>query len=65
MKQFNCRYKEAFDKFEKNPQQSRTRHSRNYVNYFNSFVMDICNCLWRNRPFNKVDKNSKGFQLDE
>jgi centromere protein I len=27
--------------------------------------MDICNCLWRNRPFNKVDKNSKGFQLDD
>ncbi|GBB86979.1 hypothetical protein RclHR1_13430003 [Rhizophagus clarus] len=58
-------YKEAFDKSEKNPQQNGSHHSRSYINYFNSFVMDICNCLWRNRPFNKTDKNSKGFQLDD
>ncbi|CAB4401169.1 unnamed protein product [Rhizophagus irregularis] len=55
-------YKEAFDK---NPQQNVSLHCRSYINYFNSFVMDICNCLWRNRPFNKTDKNSKGFQLDD
>ncbi|CAG8462026.1 4858_t:CDS:10 [Funneliformis mosseae] len=58
-------YKEAFDKFEKGSRRIRTRHNRNYINYFNSFVMDMCNCLWRNRPFNKEDKNAKGFQLDD
>ncbi|CAG8494308.1 8443_t:CDS:10 [Ambispora gerdemannii] len=58
-------YKEAFDKREKRAiQLGIFRHNRSYVNHFNSFVMDICNCLWRNRPFSKTDKNSKGFQLD-
>jgi hypothetical protein len=27
--------------------------------------MDLCNCIWRNRPFNKLDRNSRGFQLEE
>lgn len=40
-------------------------YTREYVVQFNSFVMDICNFLWRNRAFNKVDKNAKGFQMDQ
>ncbi|KAF9931628.1 hypothetical protein FBU30_009804 [Linnemannia zychae] len=40
-------------------------YTREYVVQFNSFVMDICNFLWRNRAFNKADKNSKGFQMDQ
>ncbi|KAF9086453.1 hypothetical protein BGX23_008881 [Mortierella sp. AD031] len=40
-------------------------YTREYVVQFNSFVMDICNFLWRNRAFNKTDKNAKGFQMDQ
>ncbi|KAG0232922.1 hypothetical protein BGW42_007831 [Actinomortierella wolfii] len=39
-------------------------YSREYVTFFNSFVMDICNFLWRSRAFNKTDKNARGFQVD-
>ncbi|KAF9402909.1 hypothetical protein BGX21_008102 [Mortierella sp. AD011] len=39
-------------------------YSREYVILFNSFVMDVCNLLWRNRAFNKTDKNAQGFLVD-
>ncbi|ORZ09055.1 Mis6-domain-containing protein [Lobosporangium transversale] len=39
-------------------------YNREYVVLFNSFVMDICNFLWRNRAFNKTDKNALGFSMD-
>ncbi|KAF9984961.1 hypothetical protein BGZ75_003502 [Mortierella antarctica] len=39
-------------------------YSREYVVLFNSFVMDICNFLWRSRAFNKSDKNARGFLMD-
>ncbi|CAG8659270.1 7903_t:CDS:10, partial [Ambispora leptoticha] len=59
-------YKLAFDKREKSAiQLGMPRHNRSYVNHFNSFVMDICNCLWRSHPFSKTDKNAKGFQLEK
>jgi len=40
-------------------------YNRDYVALFNSFVMDICNFLWRIRAFNKTDKNARGFLVDE
>ncbi|KAI1315956.1 hypothetical protein EDD11_010594 [Mortierella claussenii] len=40
-------------------------YSRDYVILFNSYVMDICNFLWRNRAFNKSDKNARGFLMDQ
>ncbi|KAF9926972.1 hypothetical protein BGZ67_007803 [Mortierella alpina] len=40
-------------------------YSREYVVLFNSFVMDICNFLWRSRAFNKSDKNARGFLMDQ
>ncbi|KAG0348256.1 hypothetical protein BG004_005575 [Podila humilis] len=40
-------------------------YDRDYVVLFNSFVMDICNFIWRNRAFNKIDKNARGFLLDD
>ncbi|CAG8433086.1 10715_t:CDS:10 [Diversispora eburnea] len=38
---------------------------RDYIKYFNSFAIDICNCLWKNRPFNKTDKDARGFHIEE
>lgn len=34
-----------------------------YVNLFNGFLMDICNCLWRSRAFNTTDTNALGCLL--
>ena len=35
-------------------------YSNEYVNRLNSFLMDICNCLWRGKAFNTSDTNAKG-----
>ncbi|KAI9786901.1 MAG: hypothetical protein M1839_005132 [Geoglossum umbratile] len=40
-------------------------YPRDYVNHFNGFLMDICNCLWRNRAFNKEDTNALGCLLPD
>jgi len=40
-------------------------YPRDYVNHFNGFLMDICNCLWRNRAFNKQDINALGCLLPD
>jgi centromere protein I len=33
-------------------------YSKEYVNHFNGFLMDVCNCLWRSRAFNSSDPNA-------
>lgn len=35
-----------------------------YVNGFNGFLMDLCNCLWRSKAFNTSDSNARGCLLD-
>ncbi|KAK1966624.1 Mis6-domain-containing protein [Colletotrichum sublineola] len=37
-----------------------TIYAPSYVNHFNGFLMDICNCLWRGKAFNDADKNALG-----
>jgi centromere protein I len=38
-------------------------YPKDYVNLFNGFLMDICNCVWRTRAFNKADTNALGCLL--
>ena len=38
-------------------------YPKDYVNHFNGFLMDICNCLWRLRAFNTSDVNALGCVL--
>ncbi|CAG8802645.1 11175_t:CDS:2, partial [Gigaspora rosea] len=59
------KYEDEFNKCEREASigGDTLRYNINQIKYFNSFVMDICNGIWRNRPFNKFD-NSDGFQLD-
>jgi centromere protein I len=40
-------------------------YSKVYVNHFNGFLMDLCNCLWRSRAFNTSDINALGCLLPE
>ncbi|KAK8110366.1 uncharacterized protein PG998_006823 [Apiospora kogelbergensis] len=38
-------------------------YSVEYINEFNGFLMDICNCLWRSRAFNAKDANAHACLL--
>ena len=35
-------------------------YPKDYVNHFNGFLMDLCNCLWRARALNTSDPNAMG-----
>lgn len=35
-------------------------YDRTYVNLYNGFLMDICNCLWRSRAFSVAETNAHG-----
>jgi centromere protein I len=55
-------YKTAFETGRAlNPKQ----YSQDYVNHFNGFLMDVCNCVWRSRAFNTTDPNALGCLLYE
>lgn len=40
-------------------------YPKDYVNHFNGFLMDLCNCLWRSRAFNSSDMNALGCLLPD
>lgn len=35
-------------------------YDKAYVNLYNGFLMDLCNCLWRSRAFSTAESNSHG-----
>lgn len=37
-----------------------TTYTKDYVNHFNGFLMDLCNLIWRARAFNTQDTNALG-----
>lgn len=72
MASLTFRFKVAFELYESASRERQDRgglampaYSRDFVNYFNGFVMDLCNCLWRNRALNNADKNALGCQIPE
>ncbi|CAG8955260.1 hypothetical protein HYFRA_00011242 [Hymenoscyphus fraxineus] len=54
-------YKSAFEEARK----LNSKHPLAYINSFNGFLMDICNCIWRSRAFYTSDANSLGCLLPE
>jgi centromere protein I len=54
-------YKRAFEAALNKP--GIESYPKEYVNHFNGFLMDICNCLWRARAFNTSDMNALGCLL--
>ncbi|KUJ11771.1 Mis6-domain-containing protein [Mollisia scopiformis] len=58
-------YKKAFE-FAMAPKNAMKQESYSsvYVNGFNGFLMDLCNCLWRSKAFNYADPNARGCLLD-
>jgi centromere protein I len=45
------------------PATEQLSYPKEYVNHFNGFLMDICNCIWRSRAFNTSDVNALGCLL--
>jgi centromere protein I len=45
------------------PTLDQLSYPKEYVNHFNGFLMDICNCIWRSRAFNTSDINALGCLL--
>lgn len=39
-------------------------YPKEYVNHFNGFLMDLCNCLWRARALNTTDPNALGCLIN-
>ncbi len=56
-------YKRAFETAMSGP--VLDLYPKEYVNHFNGFLMDICNCLWRSRAFNTGDTNALGCLLPQ
>lgn len=40
-------------------------YQRSYVNMYNGFLMDFCNCLWRSRAFSYTEDNSNGCMVPQ
>ncbi|KAG5916828.1 hypothetical protein E4U53_004266 [Claviceps sorghi] len=38
-------------------------YDRSFVDLFNGYIMDMCNCFWRNRAFNDTDTNARACTL--
>lgn len=38
-------------------------YDRAYVNRYNGFIMDMCNCFWRARAFSDTDTNARGCMV--
>ncbi|KAM4056121.1 mis6 domain-containing protein [Hirsutella rhossiliensis] len=38
-------------------------YDRAYVNRYNGFIMDMCNCFWRTRAFSDTDTNARGCMV--
>ena len=60
-------YKRAFEAAMAAAQQEGRdgMYPRDEVNHFNGFLMDICNCIWRNRALNREDANAHGCLVTE
>ena len=59
-------YKQAFElKRAQKSAQPVLSYPMEYLNHFNGFLMDICNCIWRSRAFNISDPNATGCLLSE
>ena len=39
-------------------------YSKEYLNHFNGYLMDVCNCLWRSRALSTNDLNALGCLID-
>jgi centromere protein I len=60
-----CRYKDAFEKNDLKSVDWMSKHTPEYLHHFNSYMMDICNSLWRNLGLTSQGQNQSPFSLTE
>lgn len=56
-------YKSSFEDNERKAVDWMEQHDQDYLEHFNSYVLDICNCLWRNLAFSVEGGNGTAFSL--
>ncbi|KAG2212527.1 hypothetical protein INT45_007821 [Circinella minor] len=56
-------YKRAFEENDRKIDDWVTRHSTDYLNNFNTHVMDVCSALWRNSAFTRSNEEELPFSL--
>jgi hypothetical protein len=60
-----CRYKDAFEKNDLKSVNWMSKHTPEYLHHFNTYMMDICNSLWRNLGLTRQEQNQLAFSLTE
>lgn len=56
-------YKFAFEENDKKTEDWMSRHTPAYLNHFNTYLMDVCNTLWRNIGLSEVQQAGNVFSL--
>lgn len=58
-------YKKAFEVNDRKTGDWVTRHTVEYLNHFNTYVMDLCNALWRNLALSHSNPSELAFSFTE
>lgn len=58
-------YKRAFEENDQRSEDWMIRHTKEYLDHFNTYVMDICNALWRNLALSRTGPNDMAFSMTE
>ncbi|KAI8644470.1 Mis6-domain-containing protein [Parasitella parasitica] len=56
-------YKIAFEENDKKTEDWMSKHTPEYLNHFNTYLMDVCNSLWKNIGLSKVKNEANAFSL--
>ncbi|KAI8342560.1 Mis6-domain-containing protein [Chlamydoabsidia padenii] len=57
------KYKLSFENNDRQAEDWMDKHSEEYLGHFNAYVLDICNCLWRNLAFDFIEGATSAFSL--
>ncbi|KAL1932275.1 hypothetical protein VTP01DRAFT_9331 [Rhizomucor pusillus] len=58
-------YKKAFEVNDRKTGDWVTRHTVEYLNHFNTYVMDLCNALWRNLALSHSNPSELAFSFTD
>ncbi|KAI8356664.1 Mis6-domain-containing protein [Blakeslea trispora] len=58
-------YKVAFEENDHKAVDWKSKHTQEYLEHFNTFMMDMCNSLWRNLGLCKTKEQTQAFSFSE
>lgn len=59
------KYKLAFEENDSKTEDWMSKHTPQYLEHFNTYMMDMCNALWRNLGLSKSKNDNMPFALTE